>query len=143
MWQGHTPNQNNAAGEAAISTAFPAPQFTYGAPFGAQCNPAVVYCYSYEWAILNYLNYQYTAHDVFTWRSDFLNDATGQRTGFKTRYIEFDLGYTHWVGDALELRPELRFERSLNAEAYDNPTYTPDGGKRDQVMLAADMVFHF
>ena len=143
MWQAHTPNQNNAAGEAAISAQYPAPQFTYGAPFGAQCNPAVVYCYSYEWAIVNYLNYQYTAHDIFTWRTDFLDDATGQRTGFKSRYIELDLGYTHWVGDTIELRPELRFERSLNAEAYDNPSDTPDGGKQNQLMLAADLVFHF
>jgi hypothetical protein len=143
LWQAHTPNQNNPAGVAAISAQFPAPQFNFGAPFGAQCNSEVAYCYSYAWALVNYINYQYTAHDIFTWRSDFLDDARGQRTGFRTRYLEFDLGYTHWVGDALELRPELRFERSLNTDAYDNPTGTPGGGKQNQLLLAADLIFHF
>jgi len=70
----------------------------------------------------NYLNHTYTAHDIFTGRTDFLNDARGQRTGFKTRNAEFDLGYTHWVGDALELRSEIRFDHAFDAEAYDNPT---------------------
>jgi hypothetical protein len=96
----------------------------------AQCNSSVVYCYSYEWAAVNYINYTYTAHDIFTWRTDFLNDARGQRTGCKSRYAEFDLGYTHWVGDALELRPELRFDHALDAEAYDNSTHTPNGGRK-------------
>ncbi len=143
MWEAHTPNVNNAEGLAAIGARYPPPQFNIGAPSGAQCNPAVAFCYSYEWAIVNYLNYQYTSHDIFTWRTDFLNDARGQRTGFKTRYVEFDLGYTHWVGDALELRPELRYEHSLDRDAYDNPSATPGGGKKYQFMLAADLIFHF
>jgi hypothetical protein len=72
-----------------------------------------------------------------------MDDATGQRTGFKSRYSEFDLGYTHWVGDVIELRPEIRFEHSRNAEAYDNPTDMPGGGKHSQAMIAADAVVHF
>jgi len=143
MWEAHTPNINNPAGVAAIAAAFPAPEFNIGAPDGAQCAATVVYCYSYEWAVVNYINYQYTAHDIFVWRTDFLNDARGQRTGFKTRYAELDFSYTHWVGDTIELRPEVRFERALDAEAYDNPTDTPNGGKKNQLMLAADMIFHF
>jgi hypothetical protein len=103
----------------------------------------VVFCYSYEWAILNYLNYQLTPHDIFTWRTDWMNDAKGQRTGFKTRYAEFALGYTHWIGDTVELRPEMRYEHSLDVDAYDNPTATAGAGKRYQLMVAADMIFHF
>ena len=80
---------------ATIAAAFAAPQFNIGAPSGAQRKPAVVYCYSDEWAAVNYFNYTYTAHDIFTWRTDFIKDARGQRTGFKSRYAEFDLGYTH------------------------------------------------
>jgi hypothetical protein len=30
--------------------------------------------------------------------------------------LTFDFSYTHWVGDTIELRPELRFERALDAE---------------------------
>jgi hypothetical protein len=144
MWQSHTPNVNNPDGLAAIAARYPAPQFNIGAPNGAQCsNPNVAFCYSYSWAAVNYINYQYTPHDIFTWRSDFFNDAQGQRTGFKTRYAEFDLGYTHWIGDAIELRPELRYEHAFNADAYNNPTATLGAGKKDQFMFAADAIFHF
>lgn len=142
-WQAHTPNVNNPQGLAVIAARYPPPTFNFGAPFGAQCEPRVVYCYSYAWAAVNYVNYQYTPHDIFVWRSDFFDDANGQRTGFKTRYAEFALGYTHWIGDALELRPEVRFDHAFNAGAYDNPTATPGGGKNSQLMLAADLILHF
>jgi hypothetical protein len=120
---------------------------------------------------VNYINYQHDPHNIVTWRTDYLNDTTGQRTGFKGSFLEFDLGYTHWVGDALELRPEARIERELTAPnasitgyAYDNPCYAPavtgtttctfssggrtlsfdqNGGKRNQAMLAVDAIFHF
>jgi hypothetical protein len=141
MWQSHTPNINNPQGAAFIAQAYSYVKF--GAPGGAQCSPAVAFCYSYEWAALNYINYQFGPRDTLTWRTDFLNDAVGQRTGFKTRYMEYDLSYTHWVGDIIELRPELRFEHSREAQAYNNPTATPDGGKHSQVMIAADAIIHF
>jgi hypothetical protein len=89
------------------------------------------------------LNFEYTAHDIFVWRSEFFNDARGQRTGFRTRYAEFTLGYTHWIGDAVELRPELRYEHAFNVAAYSNPTATADAGKQSQFMFAADLIFHF
>jgi hypothetical protein len=148
MWQAHTPNLANDTGPdganlgpAIIAQAYP--YIRYGAPGGAICKPNLVYCYSYEWAALNYLNYQIGPRDIATFRTDFLNDARGQRTGFKTRYYEWDLGYTHWVGDALELRPEIRFEHARDADAYDNPSGTRGMGKNSQAMIAADAIFHF
>ncbi len=172
MWQNHTPDVENPQGAAVLAAMFPAPEYNIGAPAGAQCNnTALVYCASHEWALLNYVNYQYDDHDVWTFRSDYLNDSTGQRTGFKGAFAEFDLGYTHWIGDVVELRPEARYERQLSAPnraitgyAYDNPCYaasnpsTPvctfsgagrsasfaqNGGKRSQAMLAMDAIFHF
>jgi hypothetical protein len=103
----------------------------------------VAFCYSYEWAAVNYINYQIGPRDILVWRTDFMNDARGQRTGFKTRYMEYDLSYTHWVGDTIELRPELRFEHALDVDAYDNPTATPGAGHHSQAMIAADAIFHF
>ena len=141
MWQSHTPNVDNPAGLAFIGQAYS--YAAIGAPNGAQCRPAVAFCYSYEWAAVNYLNYQIGPRDIVAFRTDYLNDATGQRTGFKTRYVEFDLGYTHWVGDVIELRPEIRFEHARDAQAYDNPSATPGGGRHSQTMIAADAVFHF
>ena len=172
MWQRDTPDSLNAQGQALLAAMFPAPEYNIGAPSGAQCaNTADVTCTSHEWAVLNYLNYQYDVHNAWTWRSEYFSDTTGQRTGFKGNFVEFDLGYTRWLGDALELRPEARFEHQLTAPnraitgyAYDNPCYAAadpesptctfssggrsasfdqNGGKRSQAMLAADVIFHF
>ncbi len=168
MWQKDTPNVLNPQGAAILAADFPAPEYNIGAPSGAQCSHlAALYCTSHEYAIVNYLNYQRDAHNIWTFRSDFLADSTGQRTGFKGDFLEFDLGYTHWIGDALELRPELRLERQLTAPnaaitgyAYNNPCPPSDAsgglctlsngtheassfGSRNQAMLAADAIFHF
>jgi hypothetical protein len=72
-----------------------------------------------------------------------MNDATAQLTGFKTPYFEYSLCYTHWLGDVIELRPEIRFEHARDAEAYDNPTDTPYGGRHSQTIIAADAILHF
>jgi hypothetical protein len=141
MWESHTPNVNDPAGLAIIAAQFP--YVTYGAPGGAFCASGKVTCYSYEWALVNYLNYQFGPRDMATWRTDYMDDARGQRTGFKTRYYEFDFSYTHWVGDVIEFRPELRFEHARDVDAYDNPTAVPGQGRNSQVMFAADAIFHF
>jgi hypothetical protein len=64
MWQSHTPNVNNSSGLAAIAQAYS--YLKVGAPGGAQCSPTVVYCYSYEWAVVNYVNYQIGPRDIVT-----------------------------------------------------------------------------
>jgi hypothetical protein len=172
MWEKNTPDSLNSQGEALLQAMFPAPEYNIGAPDGAQCtNTTLVRCKSWEWAMVNYLNYQHDPHNIWTWRTDYFNDGTGQRTGFKGTFLELDLGYTHWVGDALELRPEARYERQLTAPnaaitgfAYDNPcdtaaspenptctfssggrteSFPQNGGKRSQAMLAMDAIFHF
>ena len=61
----------------------------------------------------------------------------GQRTGFKTRYTEHLLGWGHWVGSTVLFRPELRFERSYDAAAYDN------GTRHNQVTFATDVILFF
>jgi hypothetical protein len=152
MWQKNTPNVLNPQGVADLAAMFPAPQYNIGAPAGAQCSsPGFVKCTSHSFALINYLNYTQDAHDIWTWRSDFFADSTGQRTGFKGDFLEFTLGYTHWIGDTIELRPELRLERQISAPnairfpngtigtgyAYNNPceaaagvtcvAQTPDG----------------
>lgn len=75
MWQSHTPNVNNVDGAAYLAQAYS--YLKFGAPSGAQCNPAVAFCYSYEWAFVNYINYQAGPRDMVTWRTDYLNDARG------------------------------------------------------------------
>ncbi len=146
MWQSHTPNLSNPdpvdGGAAQIAARFPYANF--GAPSGAFCrSTTALTCYSYEWAVVNYINYQAGPRDIVTWRTDYLNDARGQRTGFKTRYYEVDLGFTHWLGDAIELRPEVRFEHARDVDAYDNPSAVPGAGRNSQFMFAMDAILHF
>ena len=148
MWESHAPNVANDTGPGGsdLGTQIIAQRYSYlnyGAPSGAICGQTLVYCYSYAWAALNYLNYQVGPRYILTWRTDYLNDARGQRTGFKTRYYEFTAGYTHWIGDAIELRPELRYEHARDVDAYDNPTAVAGMGRNSQVTFAADAIFHF
>ena len=37
----------------------------------------------------------------------------------------------------------MRYEHSLDVDAYDNPTATVGAGKHYQLTVAADMIFHF
>jgi hypothetical protein len=146
MWERNVPNVNNTdpvnGGAAQLAARFP--HTTFGAPFGAQCtDPAVLTCKGAEYAVVNYLEYQVGPRDAITIRNGFFNDLQGQRTGFKTKYSETLIGWAHWLGDTITIRPELLFERAYGAQAYDNPTYTPNGGKHNQVTLAIDAIIHF
>jgi len=59
MWEAHTANVNNETGPngSDLGSAIIAQRYSYlnyGAPSGAICKPTLVYCYSYEFAALNY-----------------------------------------------------------------------------------------
>ena len=137
MWQAHTPNVNKPQDRPRcrpISRA--AVQFRR--PAGAQCSdPYVVYCYSYAWAIVNYINYQYTPHDIFILRSDFLMTPEGSARDSRPATRSSTSATRTGLGTRSSCGPELRFEHAFNTDAYDNPTATPGGGKKNQVMLAA------
>jgi hypothetical protein len=55
----------------------------------------------------------------------------------KTKYGEHLIGWGHWIGTTVLFRPELRFERAYEVLAYDN------GTKKNQLMLAGDVVYFF
>jgi len=142
MSENNTPNVSTPAGQALASSLYGG--LNYGAPSGAQCGAlAGPTCTSHEWALVNYIAYQFSPTDSMTFRTDILADKTGQRTGFIAKYHEYDLGWQHWIGKAITIRPEIRFDQSIGAEAYDNPNGTLNGGRSTQVMLASDIIFHF
>jgi hypothetical protein len=162
MYQRETPNVSGAAGSVVYQNAPEVLGLNQGAPFGAQCgNTAQTTCRSHEWAMVNYLLYQVGPRDFISNRVGFFNDASGQRTGFKTRYVEEVIGYNHWIGKAITIRPEIRFERAIDVPAYDNPSqcngigsgFGPIGvqsnatcagtGKNNQIMFAIDAIVHF
>jgi hypothetical protein len=103
----------------------------------AYCLPGERRCTAPEYAVVNFLQKELAAHNFLSFRSDFLDDKKGQRTGYATRYSENTIMWCHWMGTTVQLRPELRFERAWDARAYDG------GRKHSQVTVASDLIFHF
>jgi hypothetical protein len=128
QYEKHTPNVNNPIGANLIESN----------ANGAFCNHDYeVTCFAPEWAIVNYLVDQISPHDYITFRNEYFDDIRGQRTGFKTRYTEHLIGWGHWVGSTVVIRPELRFEQAYDTTAYNN------GTKKNQLTFACDMILFF
>jgi hypothetical protein len=104
---------------------------------GAYCLAGEQRCTAPEYAVVNFLEKELSAHDFLSFRSDFLNDKKGQRTGYATRYSENTIMWCHWFGTTVQIRPELRFERAWDQKAYDNAR------RHNQLTAATDLIFHF
>jgi hypothetical protein len=104
---------------------------------GARCLTGETRCLAPEWAIDNYINRELNTHDFIGFRSDYLNDKKGQRTGYNTKYTENTVSYNHWIGSTIQLRPEIRFDHAWDRNAYDR------GTRQSQFTAATDLVFHF
>jgi Putative beta-barrel porin-2, OmpL-like. bbp2 len=104
---------------------------------GAFCKAGVLRCTAPEYAIVNYLNREINSKFMIGFRSDFLDDKKGQRTGFATKYTENTLYATKYIGSTIMLRPEIRFDHSWDLAAY-------DGGKaRNQLFFGMDLIYKF
>jgi hypothetical protein len=103
----------------------------------AYCLPGEQRCTAPEYAVVNFLQKELSAHNFLSFRTDFLDDKRGQRTGYATRYSENTIMWGHWMGTTVQLRPELRFERAWDMKAYDN------GRQHNQLTVASDLIFHF
>ena len=104
---------------------------------GAYCFPGEQRCTAPEYAAVSYLQKELSGHDFLSFRADFLDDKKGQRTGYATKYSENTIMVCHWVGSTVQIRPELRFERSWDRPAYDS------GRHQNQLTVASDLIFHF
>ncbi len=103
----------------------------------AYCLAGEQRCAAPEYAVVNFLQKELSGHDFLSFRSDFLNDKKGQRTGYATKYSENTIMWCHWIGSTVQLRPEVRFERAWNRTAYD------EGRRHNQLTVASDLIFHF
>src|SRR5579863_2177594 len=104
---------------------------------GANCRPGLERCLAPEWAMVNYINKQLSPHDFASFRTDFLNDKKGQRTGYATKLSEATLMLSHWVGSTIQIRPEMRFDHAWDRRVYDK------GRRTNQFTFATDMILHF
>jgi hypothetical protein len=104
---------------------------------GAFCKVGMLRCTAPEYAIVNYINREINSKFMIGFRSDFLDDKKGQRTGFATKYTENTLYATRYIGTTIMLRPELRFDHSWDLDAY-------NGGKaRNQFFFGMDLIYKF
>ncbi len=84
-----------------------------------------------------YVMYRLTAKDYVGMRSEAFDDVRGQRTGFATWYSENTVAWVHWLSNSIEIRPEIRYDHSYSAPAYD------DGARRSQFTFASDLLVKF
>jgi hypothetical protein len=103
----------------------------------AYCPKGEQRCIAPEYAAVNFLQKEISPHDFVSFRSDFLDDKRGQRTGYATRYSENTIMWCHWIGTTVQLRPEVRFERAWDKKVYD------DGLHHNHLTVASDLIFHF
>jgi len=139
MWEKQTPNVGLSAPTASAS-------LLINGANGAFCdNPTALTCTSKEQAVVNYVERQFSKHDYLTIRNELLDDMQGQRTGTKTKYSEHLLGWGHWIGTTILLRPEIRFEHSYDRPAYDSPCLLCGlpGTKKSQLTFASDAIIFF
>jgi hypothetical protein len=127
MYQRDVPSVNGAIGPGLIEKG----------TNGANCRQGLVRCLAPEWAAVNYVNKQIGPHDAVSFRSDFLNDKKGQRTGYATKLSEGTLMLSHWVGSTVQIRPEIRFDHAWDRRTYDFGTRT------NQFTAATDVILHF
>ena len=104
---------------------------------GAFCTARVLRCTAPEYAVVNYINREVSSKFMFGFRSDFLDDKKGQRTGFATKYTENTFYVTKYIGTTVMFRPELRFDHSWDLAAYNN------GKARNQLFFGMDLIYKF
>ncbi len=142
------PNIANPTVQAIIAgggTPF-SPQFIpFNAPGGANCrNKTQLTCNSDVQTFLTYLNYQFSPLDNLSFRTEFFNDMTGQRTGVATSYAEWAVGLQHWFSPQIEVRPEVTYYRSFQANAFNgNSNFGIAPNKNWEVVAAGDIIWHF
>ncbi len=90
-----------------------------------------------EFGAVNYLNFAMTDRNLLSIRNEFYNDEKGQRTGYATRYSSHTIGLTHYLSQDIELQPELRYEHSYDANAYNR------GRTNWQAVLLLDAIVHY
>jgi len=97
--------------------------------------------FSPAFGVVNYTNFKITDKDYITFRPiDYLGDPRGLRTGFKTTYSSWTVGWCHRFSDLLCIRPEIRYERALNTR--DGVAVTPydNGLRRAQFTFGFDII---
>jgi len=148
LHENDVPNLNNPTANAIVAsgaTPFGSPLIGVNAPNAAQCNhESDLKCTASAIGTVAYLNYQFSPLDNISFRPEFYDDEQGQRTGVKTRYANFGIGWQHWLSPQIELRPEIDYDQSIDRAAFNgNPTRGIAPDRSYTVLFASDIIIHF
>jgi hypothetical protein len=141
-------NANNPAALAAFAaggTPFSPQIMPFNSPFLAQCSSTTAFsCTASVQTYLAYVSYKASPLDNISYRVEFFDDQQGQRTGTKTRYFETGIGWQHWFSPQIEIRPEVSFYKSLDANAFNgNSNLGIAPNKNTALIGSADIIIHF
>jgi hypothetical protein len=150
----HVPNLNNPrlqpGGDiynafAAGGSPFSPVNMPYNAPNMASChNTTSLTCRAEAIGLVAYLNYSPDPLNNFSFRPEFYDDMQGWRTGTRAVYVNFGLGWQHWLSPQIEFRPEVDWDRSNGAKAFNgNSNAGIPGDKNYTILAAADVIIHF
>jgi hypothetical protein len=148
LHQNNVPNALNPAAVAIVAgggTPFGPNLIPFNAPNLAQCNnAAALTCTASAQAFLTYLNYSPNKLNNFSLRAEWYDDMEGQRTGVKTRYVDVAGSWQHWLSPQIEMRPEVAYYRSLDANAFNGNVNAGIAPNRNYAVIgAADLIVHF
>jgi hypothetical protein len=155
-WEAYTLSQDRVLNENAtvLGTSpvlTPWSQYPYNTPNLAQCAPAVLWCTARSIATVQYWNYKFSNLDTISFRPEYFDDEEGQRTGVKTKYANFGIGWQHWLSPQIEFRPEIVYYHSINANAFNGNLVGNAFGasgiveptKNYEWIAASDVIIHF
>ena len=119
-------------------------------PFGAWCRTGAS-CTSQEYAMVSYLNYTPNPLNNISFRLEFFNDMSGQRTGIKDKYLNYAVGWQHWFSPTITFRPEIAVYNALDRKAFNrngqgNISSAPGAGgatAMSELVASADVIWHF
>ena len=142
------PNNRNAEAMAIYyngGTPFSPQNIERNAPGGIYCgNTSDVKCDANTYAALAYINYTPDSLNNWSYRLEFYDDANGWRTGTATRYFDTALSWQHWLSPQIEMRPEISYWKSFDANAFNgNPAKGVAGDKNNMVEVSGDLILHF
>ncbi|WMT78807.1 outer membrane beta-barrel protein [Bradyrhizobium sp. Ash2021] len=148
LHQNNVLNANNPAAVAAFAaggTPFSPQYVPFNAPGLAFCSSTTVFaCTASVQTYLAYLSYKASPLDNISYRIEYYDDKQGQRTGTKTAYFETGIGWQHWFSPQIEIRPEVTYYKSLNANAFNGNANLGIPASRNFALVgSADIIIHF
>ncbi|HEX4104759.1 MAG TPA: outer membrane beta-barrel protein [Rhizomicrobium sp.] len=150
MSENNVPNLNNPEAMALFNNGgmpFSPQYINFNGPSLAYCDDAAkLSCSVNAYGALAYINYTLDPLNNFTFRPEFYDDPNGWRTGIgkPVKYMEYTLGWQHWLSPQIEFRPEIGYWRSFRAAAFNGDSYAGIApNKFVTVEFASDVILHF